>query len=65
MVYVSLIRHTMMQKSAQALPPQEIRTAAKAVAEREIVTQRDEFQQLGIMADWSKEGTYRTLGMCC
>ena len=53
-----------MQKSAQALAPQEIRAAAKAVAERETMTQRAEFQQFGIMADWSEEGTYRTLGMC-
>lgn len=44
------------------LPAHAIRNAAKAVANREIRTQREEFQELGIMADWSEEGTYRTLG---
>jgi isoleucyl-tRNA synthetase len=30
-----------------------------------IQDQREEFQQLGIMADWSSETeTYRTMGMC-
>ncbi|KAL5514197.1 hypothetical protein ACEPAG_2285 [Sanghuangporus baumii] len=52
-----------LKKEAHELPAYVIRRAAKAVAEREIETQKSEFQELGIMADWSKEGTYRTLGM--
>lgn len=50
------------QKRADSLPPNILRTSAKAVAEREINTQREEFRELGILADWSAEGTYRTLG---
>ncbi|TFY58371.1 hypothetical protein EVG20_g8173, partial [Dentipellis fragilis] len=38
-----------------------IRSAAEATAKREIETQKSEFQELGIMADWSDKGTYRTL----
>ncbi|KAK0232349.1 tRNA synthetases class I-domain-containing protein [Armillaria nabsnona] len=33
----------------------------KALKDRRIETQKEEFQQFGIMADWSKETTYRTL----
>lgn len=44
------------------LSPDTIRSNARLVAEREISTQKQEFQQLGIMADWSTQGTYRTLG---
>lgn len=44
------------------LSPAEIRSAAKKVAEAAVVVQREEFELLGVMADWSKEGTYRTLG---
>lgn len=52
----------LFQKDPRLLPPHAIRNAAKAVANREIRVQREEFQELGIMADWSEEGTYRTLG---
>ena len=51
-----------MQKDPRILPPHSIRAAAKKVANREIMVQREEFQELGIMADWSEAGTYRTLG---
>ncbi|PBK94614.1 isoleucyl-tRNA synthetase [Armillaria gallica] len=34
----------------------------KALKDLGIETQKEEFQQFGIMADWSKETTYRTLG---
>ena len=44
------------------LSPAEIRSAAEKVAEAALVVQREEFEMLGVMADWSKEGTYRTLG---
>ena len=51
-----------MQKDARSLPPHVIRECAKNVAEREIKIQRKEFMELGILADWSENGTYRTLG---
>ncbi|KAI5121814.1 hypothetical protein M0805_009806 [Coniferiporia weirii] len=50
-----------LKREAHTLPSTVIRTSAKSVAEREVVKQKEEFQELGIMADWSKEGTYRTL----
>ena len=53
--------HT-LQKEAHELPAYVIRKAAKAVAEREIETQKGEFRELAVMGDWGKEGTYRTLG---
>lgn len=47
-----------------ATPASEIRRAAEATAQREINSQKEQFRQLGIMADWdSKERTYRTFGM--
>ena len=45
-------------------PASEIRCAAKETALREITSQKEQFRQFGIMANWdSKEGTYRTFGM--
>ncbi|KAF8189885.1 isoleucyl-tRNA synthetase [Mycena galopus ATCC 62051] len=44
-----------------SLPPVAIRRAAHKTALREIDTQREQFQRLGIMADWSNESTYRTI----
>ncbi|KIK70190.1 hypothetical protein GYMLUDRAFT_34677 [Collybiopsis luxurians FD-317 M1] len=44
------------------VPPSTIRAAAHAVAAREITSQKEQFRQFGIMADWdSDESTYRTL----
>lgn len=51
------------KSDARSVPPTTIRTAAREVAHREIERQRGEFQQFGIMADWSRDGCYRTLGM--
>ncbi|KAJ6571758.1 tRNA synthetases class I-domain-containing protein [Mycena capillaripes] len=48
-------------KDSVSLPPLEIRRAAHKTALREIDTQRDQFQRLGIMAEWSDESTYRTI----
>ncbi|KAH7926232.1 isoleucyl-tRNA synthetase [Leucogyrophana mollusca] len=48
-------------KDVLSLPANTIRSAAKATAEREMQTQKEEFEQFGIMADWSPETTYRTL----
>ncbi|KAA1476621.1 isoleucyl-tRNA synthetase [Dentipellis sp. KUC8613] len=49
------------QQIASGLTADTIRSAAEATAKREIETQKSEFQELGIMADWSDKGTYRTL----
>ncbi|THV04716.1 isoleucyl-tRNA synthetase [Dendrothele bispora CBS 962.96] len=38
-----------------------IRSAAHNTAVREVASQRDQFYQFGIMADWSTSSTYRTL----
>ncbi|KAJ7096704.1 tRNA synthetases class I-domain-containing protein [Mycena belliarum] len=43
------------------LPPLAIRHAAYKTALREVDNQREQFQRLGIMADWSNETTYRTI----
>ncbi|KIJ61453.1 hypothetical protein HYDPIDRAFT_115926, partial [Hydnomerulius pinastri MD-312] len=50
-----------LKKDAHTLPASTIRHAAKVTAEREMKTQKEEFEQFGIMADWSKVSTYRTL----
>ncbi|KAH7907567.1 tRNA synthetases class I-domain-containing protein [Hygrophoropsis aurantiaca] len=50
-----------LKKDVVTLPPNVIRSAAKSTAEREMQTQKEEFQQFGIMADWSPKTTYRTL----
>ncbi|KZS97143.1 isoleucyl-tRNA synthetase [Sistotremastrum niveocremeum HHB9708] len=50
-----------LKATHKTVSPVEIRSAARKVANREIERQRNEFRQLGIMADWSDEGTYRTL----
>ncbi|TFY83159.1 hypothetical protein EWM64_g848 [Hericium alpestre] len=50
-----------LRKEAHTLPPNTIRKAAEATARREIETQKAEFQELGIMADWREPTTYRTL----
>uniref|UniRef100_V5GF78 isoleucine--tRNA ligase n=2 Tax=Kalmanozyma brasiliensis (strain GHG001) TaxID=1365824 RepID=V5GF78_KALBG len=43
------------------MKPHEIRERAHAEAVKAIETQKDEFSQFGIMADWSDAATYRTL----
>ncbi len=53
-----------LKKDSRLLTPSDIRSAARQTALREIETQKKEFKQFGIMADWSKQTTYRTLGMC-
>ncbi|KIJ14582.1 hypothetical protein PAXINDRAFT_100059, partial [Paxillus involutus ATCC 200175] len=50
-----------LKKDPHSLPASTIRDAAKETAEREMKTQKEEFEQFGIMADWGKESTYRTL----
>ncbi|KAI6045227.1 tRNA synthetases class I-domain-containing protein [Pisolithus marmoratus] len=50
-----------LEGDPQTLAPDTIRSAARETAEREMLTQQEEFKQFGIMADWSSESTYRTL----
>ena len=63
---VTLSTYSLMFEQLDPLitPASEIRRAARATALREINSQREQFRQLGIMADWdSKEKTYRTFGI--
>ncbi|KAG8947207.1 isoleucine-tRNA ligase [Tulasnella sp. 424] len=46
----------------ETIPPVAVRKIARQVAERDMKVQMEEFKQFGIMADWSHEGTYRTMG---
>ncbi|KAJ3927300.1 MAG: Aminoacyl-tRNA synthetase, partial [Lentinula lateritia] len=59
------IHHTSLnsvQKDSSNVPPSTIRAAAHAVAVREIASQKEQFRQFGIMADWDNNAsTYRTL----
>ncbi|PWN48395.1 isoleucyl-tRNA synthetase [Violaceomyces palustris] len=48
-------------KDAHLLSAKELRSRARSEAEKAIEVQKREFQMFGIMADWSQEGTYRTL----
>ncbi|TFK49438.1 isoleucyl-tRNA synthetase [Heliocybe sulcata] len=48
-------------KDQRQVDSKTIRDAAKAFAEQEVQRQRGEFSQLGIMADWSRDTTYRTM----
>ncbi|KAG8216484.1 tRNA synthetases class I-domain-containing protein [Butyriboletus roseoflavus] len=50
-----------LKQDPHSLPASTIRGAARKTAEREMKIQREEFEKFGIMADWSKESTYRTL----
>lgn len=44
------------------LPPANIRAAAHKTATREVASQKEQFRQFCLMADFSHESTYRTLG---
>ncbi|PKI85570.1 Ism1p [Malassezia vespertilionis] len=48
-------------RGATHLSPTEIRHAARNVALRELVKQREAFKDFSIMADWSEECAYRTM----
>ncbi|OSD08764.1 isoleucyl-tRNA synthetase [Trametes coccinea BRFM310] len=43
------------------LTPSQIRDEAEKFARSEVASQMEQFRQLGVMADWSPETTYRTL----
>lgn len=51
------------KKDMHEVSPSEIRTAAEKYAKGQVQSQLSQFRQLGIMANWSPETTYRTLGM--
>ncbi|KAI0790394.1 tRNA synthetases class I-domain-containing protein [Abortiporus biennis] len=48
-------------KEHHEISPVEIRTEAEAYAKSQVLSQQEQFRQLGIMADWTTESTYRTL----
>jgi isoleucyl-tRNA synthetase len=49
----------------RSIAPEEIRSLANATAVQAVKSQKDEFRELGIMADWDgMSSTYRTLGKC-
>ncbi|ESK91771.1 isoleucyl-trna synthetase [Moniliophthora roreri MCA 2997] len=49
-------------KDSKSLPPSTIREAARNTATREIASQKAQFQDFGIMANWHNDSaTYRTL----
>ncbi|KAE9386150.1 isoleucyl-tRNA synthetase [Gymnopus androsaceus JB14] len=51
-----------LKQDSANVPSSIIRATAHAVATREIASQKEQFRQFGIMADWdSNESTYRTL----
>ncbi|CBQ72570.1 probable ISM1-isoleucine--tRNA ligase, mitochondrial [Sporisorium reilianum SRZ2] len=52
---------SMSADQRHALDPREIRKRAHDEAVKAIETQKSEFSQFGIMADWSNDATYRTL----
>jgi isoleucyl-tRNA synthetase len=49
----------------RTIPPEEIRSLANDTAVQAVESQKNEFRELGIMADWdATDSTYRTLGEC-
>ena len=44
------------------LTPSQVRAEAEKYAHKEVASQMAQFRELGVMADWSPETTYRTLG---
>ena len=54
--------HRITQAKPNTLPAPKVREEAEKFAKTQIAIQHAEFQSLGIMADWSENGTYRTLG---
>ncbi|KAJ7579300.1 tRNA synthetases class I-domain-containing protein [Mycena floridula] len=50
-----------LKQDSTTITTSDLRAAARETALRESASQKYQFQQFGIMADWSKESTYRTL----
>lgn len=64
--YLNIVHmiHVRQKQDSLTVTPSTIREAAEATAKREIESQKAQFRHFGIMADWSPEFTYRTLGVC-
>lgn len=57
--------HTILLQDHRSIAPEQIRSLANATAVQAVKSQKDEFRELGIMADWDgMDSTYRTLGKC-
>jgi isoleucyl-tRNA synthetase len=57
--------YTILLQDHRFITPEEIRSLASATAVQAVKSQKDEFRELGIMADWDgMDSTYRTLGKC-
>jgi isoleucyl-tRNA synthetase len=57
--------YTILLQDHRSITPEEIRSLANATAVQAVKSQKDEFRELGIMADWDgMDSTYRTLGKC-
>lgn len=54
--------HGSMKKDMSEISPSGIRSAAESYAKGQVQSQMEQFRQLGIMAAWTEESTYRTLG---
>ena len=50
------------KKDSLTLPANVIRSTAHSTATKSVASQKEQFRQLGIMADWNDNSTYRTLG---
>ncbi|KAJ3519689.1 hypothetical protein NM688_g9264 [Phlebia brevispora] len=48
-------------KDVHEVPPMTIRKEAEAYAKDQVSSQQEQFKQLGVMAGWSTDTTYRTL----
>lgn len=56
--------HCVHQVEVNEVSPSQIRAEAEKLARNEVASQLAQFQEFGIMANWSPETTYRTLGEC-
>lgn len=57
--------YTLLLQDHFSIAPEKIRSLANATAVEAVETQKGDFRDLGIMADWyGKDHTYRTLGKC-
>lgn len=61
-ILYKLLTNFLLQVEINQLTPSQIRDEAEKLARKEVASQMEQFQALGIMADWSPETTYRTLG---
>ena len=52
----------MLQKDLDQASPVTIRQEAEKYAHEQVASQMEQFKDLGIMAKWEKDTTYRTMG---